>query len=170
MRIGCLSLRNRMHLMISSVMMLVIVALLISFALYSDARLVDQAIDNASQKLSTIAQKLDMMTKNIEDTAVFVLTNTDVQTWLFRTNHEVGTFLPSPVSMASYLYTMVRMEYITNIVIHPQARKGSLCAVHYNDPCEAQFWDFFDESLNLWQMNRVLCAGFPAIRQQSPTC
>jgi two-component system sensor histidine kinase YesM len=143
--------------MISSVMMLVIVALLISFALYSDARLVDQAIDNASQKLSTIAQKLDMMTKNIEDTAVFVLTNTDVQTWLFRTNHEVGTFLPSPVSMASYLYTMVRMEYITNIVIHPVNREKARYALFsYNDPCEAQFIkDFFDGNpLSLWQMNK----------------
>ncbi len=146
-----------MHLMISSVMVLMIAALLISFALYSGARLVEQAIENAGQKLSIIAQKLDMMTKNVEDTAVFVLTNDDVQAWLSHTNREAGALPPSPVPVASYLYTMVRMEYITNIVIHPANReKARYALLSYDDPGEAQFiQDFFaDSPLSRWQMNK----------------
>lgn len=146
-----------MHLMISSVMVLMIIALLISFALYSGARLVEQAIENAGQKLSIIAQKLDMMTKNVEDTAVFVLTNDDVQAWLSRTNREAGALPPSPVPVASYLYTMVRMEYITNIVIHPSNREKARYALFsYDDPGEVLFiQDFFAGSvLSLWHMNK----------------
>jgi len=155
-KIGGLSLRSRMHLMISSVMVLIIAALLISFALYSGAQLVDQAIENASQKLSIIAQKLDMMTKNVEDTAVFVLTNDDVQAWLSHTNREAGALPPSPVPVASYLYTMVRMEYISNIVIHPaNLNKARYALFSYDDPGEAQFFQDFlaGEPLNRWRMN-----------------
>jgi len=158
-KIGDLSLRSRMHLMISSVMVFMIVALLICFALYSNARLIEQAIENASQKLSIIAQKLDMMTKNVEDTAVFVLTNDEVQTWLSRTNREAGMLPPSPVPVASYLYTMVRMEYISNIVIHPSnLEKARYALFTYADPGEPQFIrDFLAGSpQSLWRMNEGL--------------
>lgn len=158
-KVGGLSLRSRMHILISSVTVLMIVVLLICFAMYSNAKLIEQAIETSSQKLSIIAQKLDMMTKNVEDTAVFVLTNDDVQAWLSRTNNEANGLVPSPVPVASYLYTMVRMEHISNIVIHPiNLKKDRYALFGYGDAGEAQYIrDFLAGSMkSQWRVNKEL--------------
>ena len=81
--------------------------------------------------------------------------NDDVQAWLSH-QPEGGRAPPSPVPVASYLYTMVRKEYISNIVIHPaNLNKARYALFSYDDPGEAQFFQDFlaGEPLNRWRMN-----------------
>lgn len=149
------SLRRQMWLLISGAMVLTLVALLVCFALFSDGMLIEQTVATSMQKLAIVAQKLDMFTTQIEDAAVFVLTNDDVQQWLVNTGREPPAQPPSPLPVASYLYTMARMEHISNIVVYPIKTLDRYALFNYVDAAEAgAVRTFLDgEPKSAWRMN-----------------
>lgn len=125
-------------------MILLLVLLLVGITRFARAKLIEQTRHTAEQKLSVIAQKLDMMTDQIENVSVLVLTDDSVQTWLRDVNAYGAANQPSAVSLNSYLYTMARMPFVSNIVIHPLADGvRSRMLYPYADSDEREFLERF---------------------------
>ena len=159
-----LSLRVRTTLIIVCLMIAMMLVLIVGFSLFFSATLVEKATNSMLQSLHLVSQKLDMLTLSVEDSAVFMLANDNVQQWLKMQRNPNSAqdmhFLRR--EMASYLVNVSRSDHITNVSLFLYGEDANKYAIlPYTDPGEAAFMQSFYASpgRNAWNLSRPFIHG-----------
>jgi len=88
------------------------------FGAVSSSIIINDTIESSYQNLLLITEKLDMMTQNIENHAILILSNDYVQELLIEIKKGNADIFDDIKNVYSYLYNMIKPEFVSNISIY----------------------------------------------------
>ena len=94
------------------------IIMIFCFGAVSSSIIINDTIESSYQNLLLITEKLDMMTQNIENHAILILSNDYVQELLIEIEKGNVNIFDDIKNVYSYLYNMVKPEFVSNISIY----------------------------------------------------
>ena len=153
-----MSMRKKIYLLILGITAFILLILLVSVSLFSNAALINMMVDGSTQNLTMISQKLDMLTQDVESTAVFILTHDDVQEWLTAKKEEKTYEFALQDKVSGYFNNVLKYDFISNLMIYPYKNSSDKYSTfNYDDPNESEFVESLYELpiFEKWYMNKT---------------